>query len=101
MFAPSIVKPSPLAAMPALTPASVSTLMPSASAPLPTLPDSTWNLRIVASFSLFSGFSSDSTVPSGSAANAASVGANTVNGPSLPSVSARPAAPAAASSVLN
>ena len=39
--------------------------------------------RIGASFSLFSGLSSVSTVPAGSLANASSVGANTVNGPAL------------------
>ena len=52
------------------------------------------------SFALFSGLSSDSTVPAGSLANAASVGANTVNGPAPFSVSTSPAAVSALASVL-
>ena len=51
--------------------------------------------------SLFSGFSSSSTVPAGSFAKAASVGANTVNGPEPLRVVTRPAASSAAASVLN
>src|SRR3954462_7398490 len=53
------------------------------------------------SFSLFSGFSSDSTVPAGSLANASSVGANTVNGPAPFNVSISPAAVRALASVVN
>src|ERR1700733_9137439 len=50
--------------------------------------------------SLFSGFSSVSTVPMGSFANASLVGANTVNGPGPFSVSTNPAAFTAATSVV-
>src|SRR5581483_2048603 len=52
------------------------------------------------SFSLFSGFRSDSTVPAGSLLKASSVGANTVKGPLPFRVSARPAACSAAAKVL-
>src|ERR1700712_1648368 len=55
---------------------------------------------MVASFSLFSGFRSVSTVPAGSFANAALVGANTVKGPGPDKVSTRPAALTAATSVV-
>ena len=50
--------------------------------------------------SLFSGFSSVSTVPAGSFSKAALVGAKTVNGPAPWSVSTRPAALTAATSVV-
>jgi len=50
--------------------------------------------------SLFSGWSSVSTVPAGSFPNAALVGASTVNGPGLFSVSTSPAAFTAATSVV-
>src|SRR5579864_2541787 len=50
--------------------------------------------------SLFSGFSSVSTVPAGSLANASLVGAKTVNGPAPLSVSTRPAAFTAATRVV-
>src|SRR6187399_1302994 len=53
------------------------------------------------SLALFSGLSSDSTVPAGSLAKASSVGANTVNGPAPFSVVTRSAAVSAAASVLN
>ncbi|MNL51357.1 hypothetical protein D3C87_1744500 [compost metagenome] len=52
----------------------------------------TWQVSTLVSISLFSGFSSVSTVPSGRASNAALTGASTVNGPSPDSVSTRPAA---------
>ena len=60
----------------------------------------TWQVRILVSWSLFSGFSSVSTVPFGSFAKAALVGAKTVNGPSPSSVLTRPAAFTAATSVV-
>src|SRR6201996_2452769 len=64
------------------------------------LPATTWYVRIFTSMSLFSGFSSVSTVPAGSFANASFVGANTVNGPAPSSVSTKPAAFTAATSVV-
>jgi hypothetical protein len=57
-------------------------------------------VRIEVSLALFSGLSSDSTVPAGSLAKAASVGANTVNGPGPLRVSTRPAALSAVARVL-
>jgi len=65
-----------------------------------TLPGTTWYVRMLASLALFSGFSSESSVPAGSFANAASVGANTVNGPGPLRVSTRPAACSAVARVL-
>ena len=65
-----------------------------------TLPGTTWYVKTLTSWSLFSGFNSFSTVPAGSFSNAALVGANTVNGPLPERVSARPAALTAATSVL-
>src|SRR6478736_7263670 len=62
--------------------------------------DTTWQVRILVSCALFSGFSSVSTVPAGSFLKAALVGANTVKGPSPDSVSTRPAAFTAATSVV-
>ncbi|MNE96063.1 hypothetical protein D3C80_1942240 [compost metagenome] len=41
----------------------------------------TWQVRTLVSWALFSGFRSVSTVPFGRAAKASLVGANTVNGP--------------------
>src|SRR5262249_11364403 len=62
--------------------------------------DTTWQVRILVSCALFSGFSRVSTVPAGSLLNAALVGANTVKGPSPDNVSTRPAAFTAATSVV-
>ena len=64
------------------------------------LAPTTWQVRILVSMSLFSGFSSVSTVPAGRASKAALVGANTVKGPSPCRVSTRPAACTAATSVV-
>src|SRR5690606_8763764 len=55
---------------------------------------------MVDSISLFSGFSSVSTVPAGRAAKASLVGARTVKGPAPDRVSTRPAALTAATSVV-
>ena len=60
----------------------------------------TWHVKTLVSFALFSGLSRSSTVPFGSAANASFVGANTVNGPLPFSVSTRSAAFTAATSVV-
>src|ERR1700674_721912 len=54
---------------------------------------------MLVSVPLFSGLSSESSVPAGRAANASLVGANTVNGPAPDSVSTRPAALTAATRV--
>src|SRR5579871_381866 len=56
---------------------------------------------MAASLFLFSGLSSESSVPEGSFANASFVGANTVNGPAPDNVSASPAAFTAETSVEN
>lgn len=74
--------------------------LPATSAAI-TLLGITWSVRILVSFSLFSGLTSVSTVPAGSFANASSEGANTVNGPAPLRVSTSPAAVTAATSVLN
>src|SRR5215217_698218 len=60
----------------------------------------TWQARMVASMSLFSGLSRVSTVPAGSASKAALTGARTVKGPAPDRVSTRPAALTAATSVV-
>ena len=66
-----------------------------------TSPGTTWYVKILTSWALFSGFNNVSTVPLGNFAKAASVGANTVNGPSPFRVSTSPAAFNAAVRVLN
>ncbi len=81
-LAPPIVSPLSVARIASEPPWSVLAEVSFAAWSEYTRPETTWYLRIAASFALFSGLSSDSTVPSGSAAKAASVGAKTVNGPS-------------------
>src|SRR3954465_3350687 len=82
-------------------PLTVLTICPSFRSVDIALAGTTCAVRIAVSFSLFSGFSSVSTVPAGSLAKASSVGAKTVNGPGPLSVSTSPAACRAAASVLN
>merc|ERR1739848_778938 len=60
---------------------------------------STWYVKMSTSWSLFSGLSKVSTVPSGRAPKASLVGANTVNGPGELRVSARSPATTAATKV--